>query len=248
MKTLALLFIMLSSAAFGEPLRIATGGHFPPYIFDPDTDTARGLDKDLLDEICARGAFECTWVDLPMSDIFQALVRGEVDVVTGGFGYSTERDALVDFTCPYVGSDENNGQFIGLEPDVDLITSRIGALDQSLYLSAMVKADRNTFAFATEEAALDALLAGDIDVVFGSNNMKHMAQTRGGFVDLGEYPTFSGGTVLAVSEQASDLRRTLDRLLADMSADGTLGRIQMRWLGEDEGDVIARCLDLNALT
>jgi len=148
MKVLAILLALLGGTASADTLRIATGGHYPPYIYNPTPDEAAGLDKDLLGEICARGDFDCTWVDLPMSDIFQALARGEVDVVTGGFGYSDERDALV----------------------------------------------------------------------------------------------------VAVSEQATALRNTLDAILADMSSDGTLGEIQQRWLGYDEGDVISRCLDLNALT
>ena len=114
MKTLAVLLALTGGIASAEPLRIATGGHYPPYIYNPATDGAAGLDTDLMTEICQRGDFDCTWVDLPMSDIFQALARGDVDVVTGGFGYSTERDALVDFTCPYVGGEENNGRLVAL--------------------------------------------------------------------------------------------------------------------------------------
>jgi len=173
------LMVLACTGASAETLRIATGGHYPPYIFDPATDTARGLDRDLMDEICRRGGYDCTWVDLPMSDIFQALARGEVDVVTGGFGYSAERDELVDFTCPYVIGGENTGIFVGANPDVDLVTARIGALDQSLYLSSMQQAQRDVQAFATERAALDALIVGDIDVVFGSHNMLTDAQNSG---------------------------------------------------------------------
>ncbi len=244
----AILLALLGSGVCAEPLRIATGGHFPPYIYEPATEQARGFDNDLLVEICARGEFECTWVDLPMSDIFQALARGDVDVVTGGFGYSNERDALVDFTCPYVVSENSKGRFVAMREDVDLITARIGTLDQSLYLKAMEQAERDVRPYLTEAAALNALAAGEIDVVFGSHNMVSMAESRSGFYALGEYPTFSGGTVLGVAENAPTLLNTLDRLLAEMSSDGTLGQIQQRWLGEDQGDVIARCFDLDALT
>lgn len=248
MKRLAVLFVLWASVASGETLRIATGGHYPPYIFNPTTPQATGLDKDLVDELCVRGRYECVWVDLPMGDIFQALARGDVDVVTGGFGYSAERDALVDFTCPYVTRGEGSGHFIAASADVDLITARIATLDQSLYLTSMEQAKRDVRAYPTEEAALDALVAGDVDVVFGSHNMVEMAGDRAGLFNLGEYPTFSRGTVLGVSEDATALRTNLDALLADMSADGTLGQIQLRWLGEDLGDVIARCTDINALT
>lgn len=244
----SLILALLGSGVCAAPLRIATGGHYPPYIFEPMTDQARGFDKDLLTEICERGDFECTWVDLPMSDIFQALARGDVDVVSGGFGYSNERDALVDFTCPYVTRGDNKGSFIGMRQDVDLITARIGTLDQSLYQTAMVQAERDVRPYLTEADALNALAAGEIDVVFGSHNMVAMVAQRTGYYELGEYPTFSGGTVLGVSEDAPALRNTLDRILADMSSDGTLGQIQQMWLGEDQGDVIARCFDLNALT
>lgn len=247
MKALALLLAVAGGAASAEPLRIATGGHYPPYIYNPDTPEASGLDKDLMDEICERGGYECTWIDLPMGDIFQALARGEVDVVTGGFGYSTERDAIADFTCPYVISTQNTGQFIATRQSVDLITGRLGALDQSLYLLAMKYAERDVTAYPTEEDALNALIAGEVDAIFGSHNMVAMAMAQGGFYEVGEYPTFSGGTVLGVSEDAPELRAALDDLLAKISSDGTLGQLQMRWLGEDSGDVIARCFDPAAL-
>lgn len=248
MKHLTLILVLFAGTASAEPLRIATGGHYPPYVFNPEASTPRGLDVDLMTEICQRGDFECTWVDLPMNDIFQALARGDVDVVTGGFGYSSERDALVDFTCPYVTSGDSTGSFVGVREDVDLITARIGTLAQSLYQTAMEQADRDVYAYETEAAALDALVAGEVDVVFGSHNMEDLASLRDGFYTLGEYPTFSGGTVLGVSEDAPDLRVTLDALLADMSTDGTLAKIQDQWLGTNQGDVIARCRNLNALT
>ncbi|MBU2992845.1 transporter substrate-binding domain-containing protein [Octadecabacter sp. 1_MG-2023] len=247
MKALAIVLALLGSTAAADTLRIATGGHFPPYIYDPETEQARGFDKDLLDEICQRGDYDCVWVDLPMSDIFQALARGDVDVVTGGFGYSSERDAIVDFTCPYVYSGESAGHFVGASPEVDLITSRIGTLDESLYLKAMQQAQRDVRSYPTEAAALDALAAGEIDVVFGSHNMVTDAEGRGGFYEVGEYPTFSGGTVLGVSEDATALLADLNDLLAKISADGTLGQLQLRWLGRDSGDTISRCFDPTAL-
>ncbi len=248
MKAWAVILAALGGAVSAQELTIATGGHYPPYIYDPGTDQARGFDKDLVDTLCARGGLSCTWVDLPMGDIFQALARGDVDVVTGGFGYSPERDALVDFTCPYVLSGEDTGQFLATTPEVDLLGARIGVLDQSLYLTAMARAGRDVHAYPTEEAALSALVSGEVDVVFGSHNAARQVLGLDGFFDVGEYPTFSGGSVLGVSEDAPELLARLDALLAEVSADGTLARLQVQWLGEDQGDVIARCTDLNALT
>lgn len=236
-----LAFALIGSAVSAEPLRIATGGHYPPYILDPETPQARGLDKELLDAICDLGGFDCTFVDLPMSDIFQALARGDVDIVGGGFGYSAERDAIVDFTCPYVISGEGSGLFVAAAPDVDLIEARIGVLVSSLFQNAMEQAGRDAVPFETEEAALAALMRGDIDVVFGSENMVDLAQSKGNFYQIGTYPTFSLGTAFAVSEDAPGLRSTLNSLLAELSANGTLGEIQTRWIGRNEGDVIAQC-------
>lgn len=248
MMRLTFMLCSVASICHSEPLTIATGGHYPPYIYDPATPTARGLDKAIVDEICRRGNYECTWVDLPMDDIWQRLASGEVDVVTGGFGYSVERDAIVDFTCPYVRSGEDNGDFIATRPVVDLVSARIGVLVGSLYESAMVKAQRDTRSFPTEEAALAALAAGYVDVVFGSHNAWRLVEDDPEFYDIGDYPTFSGGSVLGVAETAPALLANLDRILADMSADGTLSRLQVQWLGEDQGDVIAQCTDINALT
>lgn len=248
MRTLALVLAVIGGSAASEPLRIATGGHFPPYIFDPETRDARGLDKDLLDEICARGEFDCTWVDLPMSDIFQSLARGDVDIVTGGFGYSIERDQLVDFTCPYVQTRSGQGSFIATQPDQDIITARTGVLDQSLYHAAMLQAERTVLVYPSQGAALDALANGEIDIAFGSHFMLDLAQERGGFFEIGNHPTFPSGTVLGVSEDNPNLRAELNRLLADISADGTLGAFHERWLGGNGGDVIAECLSPNAFS
>lgn len=248
MKRLAALLTLMAGPLAAEDLIIATGGHYPPYIFAPGTPDAIGLDKDIVDEICDRGGFTCTWVDLPMDNIFERLAAGEVDIVTGGFGYSVERDAIVDFTCPYVRSGEDSGDFIARTPEVDLVNARIGVLVGSLYESAMRKANREVITYPTEEAALAALASGDIDVVFGSHNAWRQVQDTPGFFDVGDYPTFSGGSVLGVAETAPELLTTLDDILADMSADGTLSRLQVQWLGEDQGDVIAQCQNLDALT
>lgn len=248
MKKLVLALAVFAAPLQAEDLRIATGGHFPPYIFDPMTTQVRGFDKDLMDEICARGDFDCTWVDLPMGDIFQALARGEVDIVTGGFGYSNERDTIVDFTCPYVVSNGSSGEFITMSRDVDLIEGRIGALDQSLYLSAMQQVGRDVRAYGTEAAALDALAAGDIDAVFGSHNMVDVATSQPGYFSAGTHPTFSGGTVLGVSEDAPQLRVRLNAILADLAEEGVLADIQLRWLGEVRGDGSDICYNNVGLT
>jgi len=246
MTRLACILALAAAPAVSQDLTIATGGHYPPYIFNPVTPQATGLDKALVDEICDRGGYTCTWVDLPMGDIFQALARGDVDVVTGGFGYSSARDDIVDFTCAYVASGNDTGDFMALTDGIDIGTARIGVLDQSLYQSAMEQAGRATVSYPTEAAALAALRAGDIDVVFGSHNAR---QTAGDdVVVIGTYPTFSGGSALAVAETAPQLRTDLDALLAEISADGTLSQLHVQWLGSDQGDVIARCNNINALT
>lgn len=246
MMRLAIIVALLAPPVTAQDLTIATGGHYPPYIFNPGTTEATGLDKALVDELCDRGGYSCTWVDLPMGDIFQALARGDVDVVTGGFGYSAARDDIVDFTCPYVTSGDDTGDLMALSDDIDLNTARIGVLDQSLYQSAMAQAGRSTKAYPTEEAALTALTGGEIDVVFGSHNARLLAGDS--ITIIGTYPTFSGGSALAIAETAPNLRADLDALLAEVSADGTLSRLHVQWLGSDQGDVIARCNDINALT
>lgn len=243
-----LVLLALAAPAGAETLRIATGGHYPPYVWVEQGQPIRGLDFDLMTEICDRRDYDCTWVDLPMSEILDAVIAGEVDVVTGGFGYSAERDRIVDFTCPYWSSGENQGTFLSVGPEADLIESEIGVLDASLYATALARADRRIRTYATEEAALAALLAGEVPVIFGSHNLEELALAQPRVLRRGSYPTFSGGTALIVSESAPDLRDALDATLAEIARDGTLSRLQVQWLGVDQGDIIARCNETNALT
>jgi ABC-type amino acid transport substrate-binding protein len=237
MRCLALV-LALAAPAQAETLRIGGTNDYPPYLFR-DGGRVVGMDADLMSAICARGGFECIWVELPLEDLLAAVRDGRVDVAVSGIGINTEREALMDFTCPYFLSDTFTGSFLARDPGVDLAAVAIAVGTQSLYEKAMVQAGYRTLPFPNETQALQAVVDGRAAAFFGSNQVSNDLAAQ--LVIVGEHPIRTLGPALGVGEDADVLRRRLDAILAALSREGQLAAMQRAWLDTDQGDVIARC-------
>ena len=240
MKALALL-ILAALPAGAEPLRIGASPTYPPYLGLMSDGSRYGIDAELATQICTRGGFDCAWVDLSVPDLIPALMAGEIDIVLGGIGYSVSRDQLVDFTCPYHVTEEAFGTLFSREPDIDLGQARIAVTAQTLHEQAMVADGRRTLEFPGNAEAVSAVLAGAADAYFGSPDVVRGVPGGAALFDRGTFPIPTTGAAIAVSEDRPDLRVRIDAILAEVSADGTLGELQSAWLGENQGDVIALC-------
>ena len=231
------LALMAAPPLGAETLRIGANPAYPPYLSTDAQGRWIGLDADLAREICERGNYQCQWVPLGFDEVLPALIAGEIDVVMGGIGYSTARDAMVDFTCPYFATDDPDAELYTVSPDTPLETLRVAVIVNSLQELVMQQAGFETVPFASQEAAVAALQTGQADGLFGYLD----AQTASNFVLRKSFPLPTTGAAIAVSEDRPDLLAALDGHLAAVSADGQLAVLQELWLGTNQGDIIATC-------
>lgn len=231
------LMLFAAAPAGAEQLRIGATYDYPPYLFRQDGKLV-GMDADLMAEVCARGGFDCVWVELSLQELLDAVRDGGVDVGVSGIGISAERELVMDFTCPYYVAEVFTGTFLARDADVDLRSVAIAVATPSLYERAMIDGGYRTLPFANEAEAMRAVQEGRADAFFGANQLPD-APT--GLVTLGDYPIRTAGPALALGENADDLRQRLDAILADLSQEGRLAAMQRAWLDIDQGDVIARC-------
>jgi polar amino acid transport system substrate-binding protein len=234
------LTLLAAAPAAAEVLRIGVTPDYPPYLERDGTGGYHGLDAELLAEICARGGWDCRFADYTLADLLAALRAGEVDVIAGGIGISAEREAFMDFTCPYYIADTFEGTFLGLDAGLDPAAGPVAVAGQSLYDRAMRQAGHDVRAYPGEAEALAAVLAGEVPVFFGSSQVAGEGSER--LAILGSHPIATAGPALGVGEEAEALRDRLDAVLADLSAEGRLAALQRAWLSVDQGDVIADCM------
>ena len=143
----------LSCAGGPEAVRIGTEGAYPPYNFIDEDGELDGFERELGDELCRRSGLQCTWVLNPWDTIIANLMAGDYDAVMAGMSITEERDALIDFTQPYV------------PPTTSVYLARAGAGDEVVAGTVAVQAA--TVQSAYLEAAGAALVEYDLapDVV-----------------------------------------------------------------------------------
>ena len=234
--------MLLSTPLEAEPLRIGAAPNYPPFLMVAG-ETRSGFDAALMDEICARGSYECNWTYMPLNALFSALNEGRIDVATGGIGYSTARDRTVDFTCVYIVNEDPYGSYYG-RSEIDPSAATIAVTAQSLYDQAMQKAGYATRPYADEQSAITAVMRGEADLYFGSPHM--LREVKGAdsvLILLGTHPTASSGPALVVAQGNRRLTEALNRHLAAMSAEGQLAALQSEWMNVNQGDIIADCFD-----
>ncbi|MCX8108038.1 MAG: transporter substrate-binding domain-containing protein, partial [Verrucomicrobiae bacterium] len=84
------------------PLRYAPDPAFPPFEFIDQDGQVRGITPELLDLISRRLGVEIAYVRYPTwSEVLAGIRRGEVDLL-GTLTRTTEREAFLDFTRPYL--------------------------------------------------------------------------------------------------------------------------------------------------
>ncbi len=246
MNWLLLVLTCLPGLANATQLRIGTAGHYPPYYLHLPGAVPQGLDVDLLQGFCREAGYDCTWTDMPLDQLIAGLAAGRLDVAAGGIGATPERDALVDFTCPYYALDGSDGALYATTADINLAKAKVAVSRGSIYETAMQRAGMTTRPFDTEADAAAALATGLTDAFFGSATVligvEAALPADRPLAYLGTYPTETTGTVFAVAETAADLRAALDTYLARESSTGRLAALQRKWLDVDQGDVIAGCL------
>lgn len=230
-----------ATAVGAEQLRIGASPTYPPYFWQDSAGDLKGIDAELMNEICARGGFECTWVFLEVGDLIPQLQAGAVDIVTGGIGNSPARERVVDFTCPYHLTIAAKGTLWALDTDAKPETHRVAVTTGSLHEEAMRRKGFDVLSLPGNAEAVAAVLDGRAAIYFGSAGVVEAHPEGHQLAYLNDFPISAGGAALAVSEDRPELRDALDALLAGISSDGTLSNLQSEWLGIDQGDVIADC-------
>lgn len=226
----ATLTLLLFSHASGQSERTYRVGvfNFEPMIFFNESGQPDGFFIDVLEYIAKRSGWQLDFVSCAWTECLAMVDAGEIDLLPS-VGYTTERDAVMDFTSEYLFVDwgvvyRPRGSTIDSIPDLDGKT--IGALEGSIYLEGL-QAHLEQFGITTEFRLFDesakvakALNNGEVDAGIFNNSASNLL--------LENYPAIEPTSILfsptklhfaTADGQNADLLADLDQAIAALKAD-----------------------------
>ena len=167
--------LVLAGAAQAQTVRIGTEGAYEPWnYFDADGNLA-GLDIDVMNELCDRAGFECTFVQTAWDTIIPNLNAGNYDVIAAGMSITEERAEAVNFTADY-SPPESSAWMMRADTEFDpgniegvKIGTQTGTI-QAGYVEENLSEGNTLSTFATAPDALADLMSGNIDVILADKS------------------------------------------------------------------------------
>lgn len=257
MKRLAVLAIaglFAATTATAEELRIGTSADFPPWETLDENNQIVGFDRDFGDELCRRIQANCTWNNASYDTLLPTLQQGGFDAVIAGVSVTFERAAMVNFTSAY--ADAPNSVVVRSDAVMDGLETR-EALQAALTGKTIGVQTGTTHETVIKEHFYGAtlrvydkpdeivsdLLAGRIDAAMMETSVidpliegahKGKISYLGPLLKGADFAEFGLGQGVALAKsRGDDLQSRMNKAIADMLADGTMGALSEKWFGYD---------------
>ncbi len=227
----------------GRTVVAVTGNDYTPLNFvDPLTGKAVGWEYDAVNEICRRLNCTVDWQVTSWDTMIAAVQEGQFDVGMDGITITDERKQQVDFSIPYMVSQ----QFMLVRADEDrfstpaefaanpdlLIGSQTGTTNFYVAVYEVLDGDEanpRIKLFENFGAAVQALIAGDVDMV-----LMDAASSRG-YIGANPDKLKIVGEPLGTEEfgfiftPGSDLVAPFNAAIQTMKDDGFIEHLNTRW-------------------
>lgn len=222
-------------------LTVGSDVAFPPFEYqDEETQEIVGFDVDLIKEIGKRIGLEVEIVPAAFDTIIQALNAGKYDCVVSAMTITEEREKEVDFSDPYIDSNQSlavkkgsdirsledlAGKVVGVQRGT---TGELKAQElKEQYGIAEIKSYDDTL------LAFEDLRAGRVDAVINDLPVTaYLVQKDNSFEIVAEIPTGEQYGI-AFREDSDELREAVNQALKEIKEDGTYDQIYQKWFGSN---------------
>jgi polar amino acid transport system substrate-binding protein len=216
-------------------LVMATNAFFPPYEYY-DGSNIVGIDAEIAAEVASRLNLELEIQDVEFDSIIAGVQSGKYDIGCAGMTVTEDRLKSVNFTTPYAtgiqsiivreGSDITDiDTLVGGDYVVGVQQGTTG----DIYMTDEVGDDRIDRYNKGADAIL-ALTNGNVDaVVIDNQPALAFVEANEGLVIL-DTPYAVEDYAMAVSKDNEELLNEINRVLAEMEADGTIDAIIEKYI------------------
>ena len=246
MKRLTLAALLLLPVAFaqsatpdleGRTLSVGSDTTYPPFELVNQQGKVVGFDVDVVNAICEKVNCVAEFKTTAWDGIFPALANGEFDMVASGVSITPERDQIVDFTDPYLAVTEAiavkvEDADLTLEDFTggDLILGAQTGTTNAVTAESLVGRDRLRL-YDNFNTAVQALLNGDVDgVEIDGTSADAFVEQYAGQLTVNIADVESGTNLGFVVQEGDALVDALNAGLAKIKADGTLDKLEAKWL------------------
>jgi polar amino acid transport system substrate-binding protein len=229
----------------GQTIRAVTENAFTPLNFVDKSGKAVGWEYDAVNEIGKRLNAKIAWNVTSWDVMIQAVRDKQFDVGMDGITITDERKKEVDFSDPYMTSQQfmlvrkgenrfKNAKEFGADPKL-LIGSQAGTTNFYTAVYNVLDGDEanpRIKLFETFGATVQALIAKDVDCVIMD------AATGKGYIGANPEKIALYTEVLSSEDygfifpRGSALVAPFNAALANMKADGTLDKLTTKWFTE----------------
>ncbi|MCD2175819.1 transporter substrate-binding domain-containing protein [Rhizobium sp. C4] len=227
----------------GRKVVVVTENAYPPLQFvDPKSGKQIGWEYDAMNEIAKRLNFKVEYQNTSWDAMIQSVSDKQYDIGMTGITIKDERKEKVDFSDPYMRSE----QFMLVRGDEKRFTdAKSFAADTKLLVGAqpgttpfytavysVLDGDEKNpriKLFETFGATVQALKAGDVDTVLtdGTAGKGYVDASNGGLKLVGgPLGTEDFGFIFP---KGSDLVKPVNAAIAALKADGTLDALNKKW-------------------
>ena len=226
--------VLVSGNAVADKVRIGTEGAYPPFNMIDKNGKPDGFDVDIAKALCEKMGADCTFVTQDWDGIIPGLLARKYDAIVASMSITDERKKAVDFTDRYYS---NSLRFItkkgsGIDPN-KLKGKSIGAQRATIAANyAEGVKDAKAKLYDTQENAYLDLSSGRIDLLVtdmlpGYDWLK--SEQGKGFEFIGENIDIDDKIGIAVRKGDTKLRKSLNKAIAEIIADGTYAKINAKY-------------------
>jgi len=211
----------------------------PPYSQIDENNKPIGLDIDVATEIAKRLDVDLELAVLTGANRVPYLISNRVDAVIATIGITPERREAIGFTRPYLVF-----RTVMVAPESNPVTSnetigksRVGVTRGTMMDPLITKgapAGTNIQRFDDDATTAVALVTGQVDMIPTGESivMEIIRQNPDRNLEI-KYVMASTYAGIGVNKSNAALIERLDQVVTEMEADGTLGAIYKKWIGND---------------
>jgi polar amino acid transport system substrate-binding protein len=229
----------------GREVVVVTENAYPPLQFLDKDGQAVGWEYDAMAEIAKRLNIAVKYENISWDAMIPAVSEGQFDLGMTGITIRDDRKDKVDFSDAYMrsemlmmvrGDEARFTDAAGFAADPDLLMAAQPGTTP-FYVGVYEVLDGNEenariVKFETFGAGLEALKAGDVDLVLSDSTAAngYVAGSEGGLKIIGE--ALGAEDFGFIFPKGSDLVAPMNAAIASMKADGTLDALNTKWFLE----------------
>lgn len=236
-----------SSSATSQPasssadtLRVAINPGFVPFE-QIETGKLTGFDVDLSQALARRlGRKNATFDQLPFTSLLPAVTSGRDQVAISGILDTAKRRKQVSFSTPYIDDSfvisvkSSNSSVKGISDlSKAAIAVQVGTIPEEFVRAKLPHAKIVTV--QDTPSAFQLVAQGRADAVITDAPVAgYYVKKLGGSLKVLTTPLNTAQPIAVVLPLHSTLQQSVDKALAAMEADGTLGKLRRTWFGSSD--------------